>query len=205
MAKNTQSLSDIKESLDFQDNRIGDLEAKQEAAKLKSDQYERDIATLKETVLKLERETNSLERYTRGFNLRFVKIAEEPDENCRNTLSTLINDHLGIRGDMVENAHRTGTKKDAGPRHIIARFYSRVDRNRVIRAARTADPRPPFIVLDDLSPNDLAEKQRLSRLMKHLYETGKRPRFHAGRLYSNGRVLPAHEVDTLLSALPNDG
>ena len=205
VAENKTDLEEIKESLEFQDKKVEDIETNQNSLKSTSDQHTKDIDILKATIAKLEGETNSLERYTRTFNLRFLNIPEEADENCRDTLATLFSDHLAITGDLIENAHRTGMKRETGPRHVIARFHSRVDRNRVIRAARTADPKPPFMAMDDLTPPDLAEKNRLGPLMKHLHGDGKRPRFHAGRLFSNGRALSTLEINTLMNTLPNDG
>ena len=204
VSSNETTLSDIKTSLDFQDGRLDTAEENIDTLSASTKQHDTDIDKLKSDMRKLERECNSLERYTRGFNLRFLSIQETPKENCRDKLSALLHDHINITGDVIENAHRTGTVQDTGHRHIIARFHSRIDRNNVIRAARNADPRPPFVVVDDLTPTDITEKRRLSPLMKSLYDAGKRPRFQAGRLYVDGRPLTPTDVDSRLIKLAED-
>ena len=152
----------------------------------------------------LESEVNRLERYTRSFNLRFLNVEESEGENCREVLGTLLHDHLGLESSSIENAHRTGMRRDTGQRHLIARFHSRVTRNEIIRRARTADTRPPFVVIDDLTPADLQEKRRVSPAMKKLYEQGKRPRFYAGKLYVGGRPLKPQTIEKLLSEVADD-
>ena len=60
------------------------------------------------------------------------------------------------------------------------------------------------MVIDDLTPADLQEKRRVSPLMKKLYEQGKRPRFHGGKLYVGGRPLKPQTIEKLLSEVADD-
>lgn len=67
-----------------------------------------------------------LERYSRDFNIRVVGVVEEDGEDClaviRNYLTL-----LGFKEDVgeVENAHRTGKRREDKPRNIIVKLYSR--------------------------------------------------------------------------------
>ena len=201
---NTKCIKDITESLNFQDTRIKTNETDIASIKTTVIDNTSEIEALKTAVYKLQAENNNLERYTRSFNLRFLNVAEVNDENCRDTLNSLLQQHLGTSGDAIENCHRTGAKKTGTPRHIIARFHSRVERTKVIRSARNADPRLPFIVMDDLTPVDLTEKRRVGPVMKRLYEDGKRPSFRAGRLFVDGRVLPKEVINSTLETLAAD-
>ena len=206
---NDKDIEEIKESLDFQDGRIKDTETKIELATQGASKQSGLVDELQSDVAMLKRQINDLERYTRSFNLRFLSIPEADDENCRSVLSNLLKTHLKIDGDIIENAHRTGRKPDGGkPRQLIARFHSRIVRNKVITAARKAEVKPPFIVVDDLTYIDLEEKRRVGPLMKKLYREGKRSRFHGGRLYVGRRALTQEQVqaqlDGIVSSSDND-
>ena len=201
--RNTKSIDDIKQSLDFQDTTVSEIDTKVTDIETILKKHESEMAELKNSMSTLKTENNSLGRYTRSFNLRFLGIPETKGENCREVLHKLLKDNLEIGDDVIENAHRTGDrhKQDKRPRQIIARFYSRPVRNQVIRSARKADPSPPFVVLDDLTETDLSEKRRVLPLMTKLFEDGKRPRFHAGRLYVNGDPISELSVNMQLKAL----
>ena len=145
----------------------------------------------------MESEINSMERYTRRFNVRVVGIPEEKDENCQEKLTALFTNHLGVVGDVVENAHRSGVAKQGTTRHIIARLHSRPVRAQIIRASRQVTL--PFRIIDDLSTRDLTEKKRVASYMKHLYDTGHRPSFRNGRVYSNGRAVGVEYINSFLA------
>ena len=200
---NTTSINTIETSLGFQDTRLDDIEKANKEALSVIDTHKSQISDMTENAKRMESQINSLERYTRSFNLRFLNIPETEGENSREVLGSLLNDSLNVSGDVIENAHRTGLKRDSGPRQLIARFHSRVERNHVIRSARNADPRPSFIVVDDLTPADLTAKRRVAPLMERLYKDGKRPRFHAGRLYVGNRVLNERAITEQLEQLNN--
>ena len=158
----------------------------------------------------MRKEINDLGRYTRGFNLRFLGIEESDKEDCVQVLSEKLSTHLAIQGEVIENAHRTGAKKPGEPRHIIARFHSRRVRNQVIGTARDLEKvRPPFIVMDDLTAADMAEKIRVRPVMNKLYQEGRKPRFKLGQVYDGKRRLTEAEVNQMLvtiqSQVPSNG
>ena len=198
VTENTREIGEIKQSLTFQDGRLTDVEKKSKTLSTSSKSQENHISAMETQIKTLESEVNSLERYTRAFNLRFLNIPESDDENCRVKLGELLEQHFQISGDNVEIAHRTGKKRESGPRHLIARFHSRAVRNEVIRLARTSEPRPPFVVIDDLTRSDLEEKRRVAPAMERLYQQGKRPRFLAGKLYAGGRQIKEGTIEKLL-------
>ena len=200
---NTKAITEIEKSLEFQGKRIDSTEEVTQKVSSDVEAYTTKISDMSKSAEQMQTQINSLERYTRSFNLRFLNIKETEGENCREVLGNLLDTHLGISGDTIENAHRTGKKPENGPRQLIARFHSRIHRNQVIRSARNLDPRPPFIVVDDLTPADLEEKRRLKPLMEKLYREGKRPRFFAGRLYAGNRVLNERTIAQLLEQVNN--
>ena len=200
VTNNVQRIDDAEAALQNQDDRIQDLEESEITASANTTSQKEQVSAYEKNVKTIESSINALERYTRSFNLRFLNIPESDEENCREVLSTLLEQHLALPDEgQIENAHRTGMKRESGPRHLIARFHSRVARSHVIRTGRTVTPRPPFIVIDDLSPVDLKEKQRVGPAMKKLYRDGKKPRFHAGKLYAGGRALSETAIAKLLN------
>ena len=90
----------------------------------------------------------------------------------------------------IENAHRIGPfKEDVTPRPILSKLLYRPERFRVIKEKR--DRRDGVRVSDDLIWEDLQKKKQLRSVMKEAFETGKRPRFHHGRLYIDGELHQA--------------
>ena len=71
-AQNAVDLEHLRTSLDFQDGRITEAEETLSTVASASQQHDNAIEQLKIDMAKLEREKNSLERYTRSFNLRFL-------------------------------------------------------------------------------------------------------------------------------------
>ena len=76
------------------------------------------------------------ERHSRSFNVRFIGVLEQEGENCLKLAEKLLLDKFHVGGSPIENAHRTGKSVQGHPRHVIARFYSRVSRMDVLRTAR---------------------------------------------------------------------
>ena len=201
---NTKTIKDLEESTNFQNGRIEDLEKQSKTAQEALTSHATQLSDTDDAIKKMELKINSLERYTRSFNLRFLNIEEKPREDCRETLCELLKDNLKLKADedpddWIENAHRTGPARNDGPRQLIARFHSRVVRNSVIRELRALTPKPDFIVLDDLTPDDLKEKRRVAPAMAKLYNADKKPRFYNGRLYAGKRLVSEATIAKLIS------
>ena len=117
----------------------------------------------------------ALERYSRGFNLRFYKVPEQTGEDCIVTLGKIISKDLKQK-PVIENAHRVGPSRDDGsPRPIIAKFLYRPDRRDILRNKKLF--KNGTYVSEDLD---------LKAVMQEAYESGKRPKFRNGKLYVDG-------------------
>ncbi len=77
----------------------------------------------------------------------------------------------------IENAHRDGPRKFGQSRHIIARFYSRVNRNMVLKDARTKLAGESYYIKENPTIQDRQEKIKCRRLLQRLYDAGRRPIF----------------------------
>ena len=98
----------------------------------------------------------------------------------------LLHQKFNQSGNVIENAHRIGKQTQDKPRHIIARFHSRVVSTRVMRATRTNLRDSKLRFVDDLTKEDMQEKQRVRPLMNELFKTNRRPSFRNGKLYAEG-------------------
>ena len=209
---NSKSISDLTDSVDFNARSI--TEHSEDIAQMKSTitRLTSDLKAVSSCASQLQLQTNQLERYSRAYNVRLVGVPEQPrsqsdarqPENCVAVLEGILKEHFGLEGTHIENAHRTGTAEPNKPRQIIAKFYSRPKRAAVMRAAREKLGGTPYRLMDDLTAADVAEKKRLRPLMDDLYQKGKRPSIRNGRLYSAGKIVPTHAINSFLANLAAD-
>ena len=68
--------------------------------------------------------SNDNEQYSRKYNLRFIGIKEQEDENCVDLILRFCKDQLGVAADVrdIDRAHRVGTKNTEKTRAIIVKF-----------------------------------------------------------------------------------
>lgn len=178
-------------ALTFKDGEIADLKKNQV-------EMRNDITRLIETVSKLDNympvvDTRlvELERYTRGFNLRFYNIPEHlsttQKEDCRGKLNSIL-EGVGLTNIPIENAHRVGPFNAGNnrPRAIIARFNNRPDR-RLVLNKRGALFTAHVPVFEDLCKQDLDAKGKHAEAMKTLHSAGKKTYFSRGKWYVDGR------------------
>ena len=126
----------------------------------------------------------SLERYSHKYNLRFHTIEESPGEGCLQKIQDILATQLNLE-PKLENAHRAGPRSDAKPRAIICKFVYRPERYKAFRKKR--DLSDGVWITEDLTWED-REKKKLKDVMKEAFESGKKPRFHRGKLYIDGAL-----------------
>lgn len=183
---NESSISKLKESLD---TKLEVLTGEMHEANTRIDQIENDVTKYAQEINDTYERLLSLERYSRDYNLRFYNIPESTGEDCIAKLRGILENDLQLQ-PSIENAHRIGPFKDDGtPRPILAKFLYRPERFRVIKKKR--DLSDGVRVSDDLIWEDRQKKKQLRSVMKEAFETGKRPRFHHGKLYIDGALYQA--------------
>ena len=169
------------ESVDFAAEKLANTEHSLERLEKSLAEATCEIANSRITVAKLSDTVSRQERHSRSFNIRVLGVREENTENCINILERIIGERFDITGSTIENAQRTGKPAPPDrPCHIIARFYSRAVRASVMRSARVKLATTPFRLIDDLSQDDLREKQRVRPYMDELYRLHKKPSFRNG-------------------------
>ncbi len=133
---NTSVTTELSRATEFNSNIIKDQQ-------LVIDTLQKSLAALSQDNVDLFSSLSSLnarisrsERHSRSFNVRFLGVPEQDGENCVKLAEKLLLDKFHVGGSPIENAHRTGKAVQGHPRHVIARFYSRVTRMDVLRTAR---------------------------------------------------------------------
>lgn len=96
-----------------------------------------EMDSLRGGYTELQKKLEHLERYSRDYNIRVIGVDEESGEDCMAIVLNYVN-LLGLEDATgeVENAHRTGKKREDKPRHIIAKLYSSLSRERCFRLPR---------------------------------------------------------------------
>ena len=99
-----------------------------------------EVDNLRKSNDDLKKRLEHLERYSRDFNIRVLGVNEDESEDCMTIILDFITS-LGFEDAAaeVENAHRTGKKRDDKPRPIITKLYSRPFKRRLLQAAKSAD------------------------------------------------------------------
>ena len=180
----------INDEISRQDTTIKDLETAASAKDRDIEEIKTEISDIKGTIngvkmenenlrtqnVQLENRIIELERYTRGFNLRFNGIEEttmsSEKENCIDILNNVFGE-LKLNNIKVENAHRVGKiNTDGRPRSIIARFHSRPDLRLVLKERRKFF-NMHIPVYQDLCTADLEAKKVYMEDIKKLYVSGK--------------------------------
>ena len=91
-------------------------------------------------------------------------LIEDEDEDCMSIILDFITS-LGFEdvAAEVENAHRTGKKRDDKPRPIIAKLYSRPFKRRLLQAAKSADGKETLQgvrIVEDFTPSDFDARKK---------------------------------------------
>ena len=120
-------------------------------------------------------------------------VNEDEGEDCMSIILDFITS-LGFEdvAAKVENAHRTGKKRDDKPRPIIAKLYSRPFKRRLLQAAKSADGKEILQgvrIVEDFTPSDFYARKKALPTMRKAYEDGKKVRVTKGKLYIDGREV----------------
>ena len=174
----SKKFNTLNENLEGLKGELHDARCKVDEVECTVNNYAKQIEDLYERLL-------SLERYSREYNLRFNNVAESPSEDCRQKIRDILSNQLNIE-PVIENAHRIGPRSDNKPRTIICKFLYRPERLRVLQKKR--DLQDGVWVTEDLIWEDREKKKKLKDVMKVAFESGKKPRFHRGKLYIDGAI-----------------
>ena len=83
----------------------------------------------------------------------------------------------------LENAHRAGPRSDSKPPAIICKFVYRPERHKVIRKKRDLKDGAWIWIWEDRE-----KKKKLKEATQEAFKSGRKPRFHRGKLYFDGAL-----------------
>ena len=175
--------------------------------KTKQQQLEADVDNIKESQLnlvstnteevealrrnndELKKRLEHLKQYCRDLNIRVLGFNEDEGEECMAIIMDLVTS-LGFENASVEiqNAHRTGKKRNDKPRPIIIRLYSRPFKRSLLQTAKSADGKAILQgvrIVEDFTPSDFNACKKALPLMKQ----GKKVRFTRLKLFIDGREI----------------
>ncbi|VDI82834.1 Hypothetical predicted protein, partial [Mytilus galloprovincialis] len=142
-------------------------------------------------------------------NLLFGGILEDPREKddydnieTETVLKKFIKEKLKINEEIKFHiVHRLRPRKDAKPRTIVAKFESRKDRNKVLRAAPAKLKETSFSVFEQY-PYEMVERRNvLWPIFKREQRLGNDARLKEDKLYVNGhRIYPEDVIEAQKNA-----
>ena len=191
MDSHEASIKDLERAADCFDQDIRSVREQNNELSKQIQEQTSQLQDFSSRIISLQDQIDDCQRYSRGFNLRFIGVTEEPDptkENCIQKIQDLIKTRLNIQVDL-ENAHRIGQRTDR-PRHIIAKFLRRPERFTVLRN-RYSLQADNIKVFEDLIPKDLQARKSLYGVAQEARRNGKRTRFTKDYLIIDGmRYVP---------------
>ena len=194
---NTTVTTELSRATEFNSNQIKDQQIVIDTLKKSLAELSQNNVDMCSSLTNLNAKISRSERHSRSFNVRLLGVPEQDGENW--LTEKLLLDRFNVGGSPIENAHRTGKAVQGHPRHVIARFYSRVTRMEVLRTARSKLTTTRIRIIDDLTQEDLREKNRVRPFMDELYKRQQRPSFRNGRLYAGGKDVALDEIDAYLN------
>ena len=114
-----------------------------------------------------------LERYSRDFHIRVLRVNEDEEEESKMTTIMDLMTSLGYKNATaeIENARCTGKKQNNKPRPIIIKLYSRPFRISLLQAAKSADGRTILQgvqIVEDFTPSDFSAARKHFHLWNKL-------------------------------------
>ena len=180
---------ELGQAVEFQAQRIDDLENKMAAKETECNHLASKIATLEGSLTSIVAENNKLERMSRRNNFRIVGIPVTRDESCEDIVKDKVFSLFKDAPELsIERCHRDGRPVGERPPHILVRCLSYKAKMFIMKHRRIALEGQEFFIVDDLTKTDLQEKKKWASKVKDLYDNGVKLRFTSGRWRnSNGK------------------
>ena len=93
--------------------------------------------------------------------------------------------------ESIENAHRTGMRKEEKPRHIIIRLIRRYDASHILQQAKNDNANKSVKVVRDKTSQELTLRKKALPQLKKAWSDGKRAGITRDlKLIIDGHVVP---------------
>ena len=166
---NSTDIKNIQNSINFDSAQIKDNTTDLEQLKKLVTEHGHELKCSSQCIAILEMEMNNLQRYTRGFKIRILDVAEEENEGCLACVESILKDNFDVSGRWIWECPSKWKAYRRKMRHIIARFYSHATSHSARAVAREKLAETGVWITDDLIPRDLVAKKCVILLMNQLY------------------------------------
>lgn len=177
------TISDLKNSLEFTQKDVGDLQQELRKYKQEKKSDQETIAELQgslqkceKAILDLEERANYQDDHNRRMNLQFVGVEEQPGgeswEQTATLVTNLIETKLQLPKMDIERAYRVGRREEDRGRPIVARFSRFADRDLIMRNVARLRGTQIFIN-EDLCPASQNVRKALLPQLKKARSEGK--------------------------------
>ena len=181
---------ELKRSLEFTQSEVDIL-------KQENDQFKREKKEMDERLQAAEKDVHHLldkncylEDASRRNNLKFMNMADRPDETWEQAaakVQTLLKEELDIPDVQLDRAHRVGSYDPGRTRPIVARFTRYADRECTLRNARKLkSPKKAhnnnIYIYEDLSEATLKKRQSQMEEYRSARRAGHRAYWNRGTL-----------------------
>ncbi|KAK7944286.1 hypothetical protein WMY93_000014 [Mugilogobius chulae] len=188
---------------DALDARITGIETKMEGVcndvktvTTKVEQLEKKVEQVEQPVRAAQKRIDEMETYTRKWNLLLNGVTESDQEDIRGKVidicQQVLPDMRDCLADKVDTVHRLGRRRRPAegtqPRTIIVQFTTRVCRDAVWKAAKTA----PFLkqqglrFKEDFSKGDKERREKLWPQIQRARNAGKKAFYVGARAFIEG-------------------
>jgi hypothetical protein len=178
-------LSAVELSLNFQAQRIDDLEGKLLPTEAKVRDLEKTVNKHELLLTKMADAENKLERFSRKNNFRIIGSREKFNETPAKVLKevkTILDTYFKMEDPKIERAHRDGKVKTNGQsRHIIVKMLSYQEKLAIMTKQREKLSEVAMYITDDLTQQDLAEKKKWKENAQTAYHAGTKYHFAGGK------------------------
>ena len=173
-------ITELKASLQYTQKEVSEMKQNVTTNHDKRVAADRLLNKLDADVKRVDDTADYVENQSRRNNLRVDGVKEKPGETWEDTeaaLLQIVQRELKMPAEQVdalqiERAHPTGATTAQRDRTIVVKFSSFKERDAIIRAARTVNPRGVY-VNEDYSQRVITRRKELLTQMREARERGK--------------------------------
>ncbi|WP_419624099.1 hypothetical protein [Thiolapillus sp.] len=153
----------VSENIEVLEGRVFEVEAKNDQLQKEIGALKKENQTMKDTlnlqdrkIKRTEKEQNSLQQYSRRWNLRVYKVPErekETSDDCIRKCCDIFSEKVAvaINKSDIEVAHRSGPTSSTNPRPILVRFFDRKKRDEILSNRRRLKGKG-VVIGEDMTP-----------------------------------------------------
>ena len=203
LAVDVQDVKDSQSIMEDSVNNVHDLVAgvveKHTKLETKVQELTLENSKLKEKVL-------SQEAYSKRYNLKFFNIEEEPNETTQKLLSKVAQVtelmEIDLKDLLIDNIHRLPQTRGKGPRPVIVKFVSMLDRNIVFNRKGWLKSKHSNVFIQDHLPVETEQNiRRLLPIRKAAISQGERVKMIGDKLVINSNTYTVKNLHQLPESL----